>query len=76
MPTLVVKAAADASGQTISHGLVRMLSKLAAHAERIFDVGYTRLADRLWLKATLLNPHTRPEDLDRLLKLVEGTPPR
>lgn len=29
----ILKAAADASGQTISHGLVRMLSKLAAHAE-------------------------------------------
>ncbi len=29
----IVKAAAEASGQTISHGLVRMLSKLAAHAE-------------------------------------------
>ena len=29
----IVRAAADASGQTISHGLVRMLSKLAAHAE-------------------------------------------
>ncbi len=29
----ILKAAADASGQTISHGLVRMLSKLAVHAE-------------------------------------------
>ena len=29
----IVKAAADASGQTISHGLVRMLTKLSAHAE-------------------------------------------
>ncbi len=29
----IVRAAADASGQTISHGLVRMLSKLAAQAE-------------------------------------------
>ncbi|MEU6282522.1 aminotransferase class V-fold PLP-dependent enzyme [Streptomyces sp. NPDC047028] len=35
------------------------------------------LADgRLWLKATLLNPHTRPEHLAGLLKLVEGTTPR
>lgn len=40
----IVKAAADASGQTISHGLVRMLSKLAAHAE--FGVAEARpLAD-------------------------------
>ena len=30
----IVKASADASGQTISHGLVRMLTKLATHAER------------------------------------------
>ena len=29
----ILRAAADASGQTISHGLVRMLSKLATHAE-------------------------------------------
>ena len=29
----ILKAAADAEGQTISHGLVRMLSKLAVHAE-------------------------------------------
>lgn len=29
----IVKAAADASGQSISHGLVRMLTKLADHAE-------------------------------------------
>ena len=29
----IVKAAADASGQTISQGLVRMFSKLAMHAE-------------------------------------------
>lgn len=30
----IVKAAADTSQQTISHSLVRMLSKLAAHAEK------------------------------------------
>jgi len=29
----ILKAAAEASGQTISHGLMRMLSKLGAHAE-------------------------------------------
>jgi hypothetical protein len=33
----IVKASADASGQTISHGLVRMLTKLATHAERGSD---------------------------------------
>jgi L-2,4-diaminobutyrate decarboxylase len=31
---------------------------------------------RLWLKATVLNPHTRPGDLAALLELVEGTLPR
>ncbi|NUO46786.1 MAG: aspartate aminotransferase family protein, partial [Streptomyces sp.] len=43
-------------------------------------LGRTRLDGRLWLKATLLNPHTRPGDLAALLKLVEhlveGTTPR
>jgi hypothetical protein len=29
----IVQAAAEANGQTISHGLVRMLAKLASHAE-------------------------------------------
>ncbi|MFH8725970.1 pyridoxal phosphate-dependent decarboxylase family protein [Streptomyces termitum] len=28
---------------------------------------------RLWLKATLLNPHTTPDDLARLVTLVEGS---
>ncbi|MGV4982660.1 pyridoxal phosphate-dependent decarboxylase family protein [Streptomyces sp. NRAIS4] len=37
-------------------------------------LGRARLDGRLWLKATLLNPHTRPDDLAQLLKLVtEGT---
>ncbi|WP_217235606.1 aminotransferase class V-fold PLP-dependent enzyme [Streptomyces sp. AC555_RSS877] len=39
-------------------------------------LGRTHLDGRLWLKATLLNPHTRPDDLAGLLKLVEGTTPR
>jgi hypothetical protein len=38
----IVKAAADASGQTISHGLVRMLSKLALHAELGSDLARPR----------------------------------
>ncbi|MER6468272.1 pyridoxal phosphate-dependent decarboxylase family protein [Streptomyces collinus] len=38
-------------------------------------LGRARLDDRLWLKATLLNPHTRPDELAQLLKLVEGTTP-
>ncbi|MFB9637399.1 pyridoxal phosphate-dependent decarboxylase family protein [Streptomyces spiralis] len=38
-------------------------------------LGRARLDDRLWLKATLLNPHTQSEDLATLLKLVEGSTP-
>ncbi|MGW2102912.1 pyridoxal phosphate-dependent decarboxylase family protein [Streptomyces olivaceoviridis] len=34
-------------------------------------LGRARLDGRLWLKATVLNPHTRPDDLTHLLKLVE-----
>ncbi|MGW2653537.1 pyridoxal phosphate-dependent decarboxylase family protein [Streptomyces sp. NPDC001478] len=33
-------------------------------------LGRTRTHDRLWLKATLLNPHATPEDLHTLLALV------
>ncbi|GGJ25800.1 pyridoxal phosphate-dependent decarboxylase family protein [Streptomyces brasiliensis] len=36
-------------------------------------LGRARMDGRLWLKATLLNPHTRPDELAHLLKLVEGT---
>ncbi|MCF3124741.1 aminotransferase class V-fold PLP-dependent enzyme [Streptomyces arenae] len=39
-------------------------------------LGRADLGGRRWLKATLLNPHTRPGDLAALLKLVEGTTPR
>ena len=39
-------------------------------------VGRARVDGRLWLKATLLNPHTRTDDLTALLKLVEGHTPR
>lgn len=39
-------------------------------------LGRALLDDRLWLKATLLNPHSRPGDLAALLKLVEGHTPR
>jgi len=39
-------------------------------------LGRAVLDGRLWLKATLLNPYTRPGDLAALLKLVEGHTPR
>ncbi|MFF9766587.1 pyridoxal phosphate-dependent decarboxylase family protein [Streptomyces sp. NPDC014636] len=38
-------------------------------------LGRARLDGRLWLKATVLNPHTGPDDLAHLLKLVEGSTP-
>lgn len=37
-------------------------------------LGRTRAHGRLWLKATLLNPYTTPDDLHRLLGLVTETP--
>ncbi|WP_369178290.1 pyridoxal phosphate-dependent decarboxylase family protein [Streptomyces mutabilis] len=36
-------------------------------------LGRARADDRLWLKATLLNPHTRPGDLAALLTHVENS---
>lgn len=39
-------------------------------------LGRARPDGRLWLKATLLNPRTRPADLTALLTLVEGHTPR
>ncbi|MEV3929693.1 aminotransferase class V-fold PLP-dependent enzyme [Streptomyces sp. NPDC053728] len=36
-------------------------------------LGRARTHDGLWLKATLLNPHTTPDDLRRLLTLVTHT---
>ncbi|MFD6970324.1 pyridoxal phosphate-dependent decarboxylase family protein [Streptomyces sp. NPDC059949] len=35
-------------------------------------LGRTRADGRLWLKATLLNPHTTAGDLDTLIALLEG----
>ncbi|MBO1335428.1 aminotransferase class V-fold PLP-dependent enzyme [Streptomyces sp. VRA16 Mangrove soil] len=35
-------------------------------------LGRARMDGKLYLKATLLNPHTTPDDLTALLKLVEG----
>lgn len=36
-------------------------------------LGRARLDGRLWLKATLLNPHTGPDELAQLLELAERT---
>ncbi|WKX69774.1 aminotransferase class V-fold PLP-dependent enzyme [Streptomyces sp. XD-27] len=39
-------------------------------------LGRATTSEGLWLKATLLNPHTRPGDLHTLLDLVEGSTAR
>ncbi|MGW1881868.1 pyridoxal phosphate-dependent decarboxylase family protein [Streptomyces sp. NPDC001970] len=39
-------------------------------------LGRARADGRLWLKATLLNPHATPGDLETLISLVEGSTPR
>ncbi|MET7622088.1 aminotransferase class V-fold PLP-dependent enzyme [Streptomyces sp. NPDC005408] len=39
-------------------------------------LGRARADGRLWLKATLLNPHATQGDLEALLELVEGSTPR
>ncbi|KQX81984.1 aminotransferase class V-fold PLP-dependent enzyme [Streptomyces sp. Root1310] len=48
--------------------------RLLTHGHAV--LGRARLDGRLWLKATLLNPHTGPHDLAALLGLVEGNTPR
>lgn len=39
-------------------------------------LGRAHAGNRLWLKATLLNPHATTGDLEALLKLLEGSTPR
>jgi hypothetical protein len=58
----IVKASADASGQTISHGLVRMLSKLATHAERGSDLTRPRADNELREQVGRLLEDWRLED--------------
>jgi hypothetical protein len=58
----IVKASADASGQTISHGLVRMLTKLAAHAERGSDLTRPRADTELREQVGRLLEDWRLED--------------
>jgi hypothetical protein len=71
----IVKAAADTSGQPISDGLVRMLSKLATHAE--FGAGSSRQAADEALReqvGDLLNgwelADPNPDDYGKLLQRV------
>ncbi|MGO4756235.1 aspartate aminotransferase family protein, partial [Streptomyces sp. 2MCAF27] len=38
-------------------------------------LGRATTSEGLWLKATILNPHTQPSDLRALVALVEGSTP-
>ncbi|KPI01543.1 Diaminobutyrate decarboxylase [Actinobacteria bacterium OK006] len=71
-PTLstVLFRPAEASDEAVA-----AVRRILLHEGRAV-LGRALLDDRLWLKATLLNPHTRPGDLAALLKLVEGHTPR
>ncbi len=75
----IVKAAADASGQTISHGLVRMLSKLAMHAELGSELARPRAdaelreqVSRLLVDWHLEDPN--PESYGRVLQHLATAP--
>ncbi|MEU1149963.1 pyridoxal phosphate-dependent decarboxylase family protein [Streptomyces sp. NPDC005863] len=56
---------ADATDDRVAHIRRSLLTEGTA------VLGRADLDGRRWLKATLLNPHTRPGDLAALLKLVE-----
>lgn len=75
----LVKAAADASGQTISHGLVRMLTKLSAHAEAgqdtarpVADTALREQVQRLLSEWELADPN--PDDYRRMLEYLATSP--
>jgi hypothetical protein len=77
----IVKAAADASGQTISHGLVRMLSKLALHAELGSELARPRAdselreqVSRLLVNWDLQDPN--PESYGKVLHHLATSLPR
>jgi hypothetical protein len=71
----LVKAAADANGQTISHGLVRMLTKLSAHAEAgadtaraMADTALREQVHSLLSEWELADPN--PDDYRRMLEYL------
>jgi hypothetical protein len=81
----IVKASADASGQTISHGLVRMLTKLATHAERGTDLSRPRADVELREQVGRLledwrledpNPEAYGQVLEHLATTPQGNVPR
>ncbi|MEV4868662.1 aminotransferase class V-fold PLP-dependent enzyme [Streptomyces syringium] len=59
---------------TDDRALADIRRRLLDHGTAV--LGRATTPEGLWLKATLLNPHTRPDDLDALLELVEGHTPR
>jgi len=76
----IVKAAAETSHQTISHSLVRMLSKLAAHAEGgseqarpQADAALREQVQRLLRDWTLADPN--PEAYSAALQRMSRAPP-
>ncbi|MFC0597046.1 pyridoxal phosphate-dependent decarboxylase family protein [Streptomyces palmae] len=54
--------------------VARLRRTLLHHGHAV--LGRATADNRLWLKATLLNPYTRPEHLNALLDLVEGNTTR
>ena len=75
----LVKAAADANGQTISHGLVRMLTKLSAHAEAGHDTAkpaadhaLREQVQSLLSEWELKDPN--PDDYRRMLEYLATAP--
>ena len=77
----IVQAAADASGQTISHGLSRMLAKMAAHAEHgvdrvraSADEAVREQVNRLIAGWELEDPN--PEEYSRSLQHLASAPRR
>jgi hypothetical protein len=75
----LVKAAAEASGQTISHGLVRMLTKLSAQAEAgheaarpVADSALREQVQRLLREWELADPN--PDDYRRMLEYLATDP--
>ena len=75
----VLKATADVNGETISHGLLRMLTKLAAQAERGAQANRAVAEDALRGQVTslladwqLADPN--PESYSRLLQLLATSP--
>ncbi|WP_405808953.1 aminotransferase class V-fold PLP-dependent enzyme [Streptomyces sp. NBC_00210] len=69
LPTVLFRPAAATDEQTAA-----IRRTLLAEGRAV--LGRARAEGRLWLKATLLNPHATLGDLEALIELVEGSTPR